>query len=89
MTNLAKLSVFALLASGLLAAGAAEAGGFRHNSLAERGIIIVGGHGQAGEAVSLNPQPLPPKELGRIRHRGDFVSLNPQPLPPKELGRFR
>jgi hypothetical protein len=32
-----------------------------------------------GEAVTLNPQPLPPRW-------GDAVSLNPQPLPPRVQG---
>lgn len=37
-----------------------------------------------GNAVSLNPQPLPPKVLGtNSLQLGDTVSLNPQPLPPK------
>lgn len=31
------------------------------------------------DLVALNPQPLPPKEIGR---RFDLASLNPQPLPP-------
>jgi hypothetical protein len=37
-----------------------------------------------GDAVSLNPQPLPPK-IGNVSavKPGDAVSLNPQPLPPK------
>ena len=34
--------------------------------------------------VTLNPQPLPPKET-ITSHPGDAVSLNPQPLPPKEV----
>lgn len=42
-----------------------------------------------GNEVSLNPQPLPPKESGfkasAIQLRtGAEVSLNPQPLPPRE-----
>ncbi|HEY8749066.1 MAG TPA: hypothetical protein VIM11_13875 [Tepidisphaeraceae bacterium] len=39
-----------------------------------------------GAAVSLNPQPLPPKVayLSRLSP-GSTVSLSPQPLPPKEL----
>ena len=36
--------------------------------------------------VTLNPQPLPPKESQASRP-GDAVSLNPQPLPPKETSR--
>ncbi|MCU1678775.1 MAG: hypothetical protein JWM93_3533 [Frankiales bacterium] len=37
---------------------------FAHpDRLKERGIIIVGGAGDPGESVSLNPQPLPPREL--------------------------
>lgn len=34
------------------------------------------------DAVALNPQPLPPKEIGAVRNF-DAVLLNPQPLPPK------
>jgi hypothetical protein len=33
--------------------------------------------------VSLNPQPLPPRESRTRTSLGDQVSLNPQPLPPK------
>jgi len=36
----------------------------------------------AGDAVSLNPQPLPPKVGDTASHFGG-VMLNPQPLPPK------
>jgi len=38
------------------------------------------------DAVALNPQPLPPRELalGSLRNRFDAVALNPQPLPPRE-----
>jgi len=38
------------------------------------------------EAVALNPQPLPPRELGlsSLLNRLDAVALNPQPLPPRE-----
>lgn len=41
-----------------------------------------------GDAVSLNPQPLPPVEIAARphSHRGDEVALNPQPLPPRWLG---
>lgn len=35
-----------------------------------------------GSNVSLNPQPLPPKEMQSSLSR---ISLNPQPLPPKSL----
>ncbi|HSW25957.1 MAG TPA: hypothetical protein VLJ62_24565 [Burkholderiaceae bacterium] len=39
------------------------------------------------DAVALNPQPLPPRELGGSLHgRLNAVALNPQPLPPHELG---
>ncbi len=56
------------------------------------GIITVGGKKSVsnsslklGDAVSLNPQPLPPKDASRmIVDFGDKVSLNPQPLPPKQ-----
>jgi len=39
--------------------------------------------GGLGAKVSLNPQPLPPKESSLAAALGDKVSLNPQPLPPK------
>jgi hypothetical protein len=45
-----------------------------------------------GSEVSLNPQPLPPKEgrlKAKISRKGDESSLNPQPLPPKESGASR
>jgi hypothetical protein len=38
---------------------------------------------QPGQAVSLNPQPLPPKWGAVGTQPGAAVSLNPQPLPPK------
>jgi len=42
-----------------------------------------------GEAVGLNPQPLPPKDMGsKVRLKknlGEAVGLNPQPLPPKDM----
>ena len=34
------------------------------------------------DAVALNPQPLPPKEIGSAVRNYDAVMLNPQPLPP-------
>ena len=39
------------------------------------------------DAVALNPQPLPPKEIGAgsFVNRFDAVAVNPQPLPPREL----
>ncbi len=42
----------------------------------------------AAAAVALNPQPLPPAELGTTlgAHAGDMVAINPQPLPPREFG---
>lgn len=43
-----------------------------------------------GGPVSLNPQPLPPKESAASRsiyNKGSRVQLNPQPLPPKALPR--
>jgi hypothetical protein len=42
--------------------------------------------GHSLDAVALNPQPLPPRELamGSLFSRFDAVSLNPQPLPPRE-----
>lgn len=39
-----------------------------------------------GSEVALNPQPLPPGDLGGV-FLGDEVALNPQPLPPKLLKR--
>jgi hypothetical protein len=72
----------------------ASAGDFNANSFGDirpgfgdRAIIIVGGH-NPGDAVSLNPQPLPPKSYFRRPNIGDEVSLNPQPLPPRSY-RFR
>jgi hypothetical protein len=35
------------------------------------------------DAVSLNPQPLPPRTLRSTNSFGSAVSLNPQPLPPR------
>jgi hypothetical protein len=35
------------------------------------------------DAVALNPQPLPPKEIGTSVRNFDTVMLNPQPLPPE------
>jgi hypothetical protein len=41
--------------------------------------------GHSFDAVTLNPQPLPPREaLLTLHNRFDAVSLNPQPLPPRE-----
>ena len=37
------------------------------------------------DAVSINPQPLPPKQLPSKLSLGDAISLNPQPLPPRYL----
>ena len=38
------------------------------------------------DAQSLNPQPLPPKEVGsQLFSKLNLQALNPQPLPPKEL----
>jgi hypothetical protein len=62
---------------------------------ADKSTIIVSGQGATpvtkssalpvfgsrGDAVALNPQPLPPKTMAT--RRGDAVALNPQPLPPK------
>ena len=36
-----------------------------------------------GDRVSLNPQPLPPKNAFSTSSFGSAVSLNPQPLPPR------
>jgi len=42
---------------------------FAHpDKLAEHGIIIVGGAGDPGESVSLNPQPLPTHEIDLSAH---------------------
>lgn len=62
-----------------------------NQKLTNSGIIIIGGKNAAlnstmkpGDAVTLNPQPLPPKVLGQaVMNLGDTVTLNPQPLPPK------
>ena len=35
-----------------------------------------------GEAVSLNPQPLPPRYVNGFVNPGDIVGFNPQPDPP-------
>jgi hypothetical protein len=41
------------------------------------------------DAQSLNPQPLPPKEVGSQPFRKlSLQALNPQPLPPKDLSRL-
>ena len=37
-----------------------------------------------GDWVTLNPQPLPPRNLTTMRP-GGWVMLNPQPLPPRNL----
>jgi hypothetical protein len=37
-----------------------------------------------GDWVTLNPQPLPPRNLTTMRP-GGWVMLNPQPLPPRIL----
>ena len=43
--------------------------------------------GKSLDAVALNPQPLPPRELGgSLLGRLNAAALNPQPLPPHELG---
>ena len=43
--------------------------------------------GRSLDAVALNPQPLPPRELsGSLLGRLHAAALNPQPLPPHELG---
>ena len=44
----------------------------------EQSVLYISALGRAG-AVSLNPQPLPPK----VFNPGGRVSLNPQPLPPR------
>ena len=46
----------------------------------------IGPVAHPGDAVALNPQPLPPREmlLGALSHHFDAVALNPQPLPPRE-----
>jgi hypothetical protein len=36
-----------------------------------------------GDMVSLNPQPLPPKNAFSPSNFGSAVSMNPQPLPPR------
>ena len=53
--------------------------------------IVIGVHQRAQlarnfDAQSLNPQPLPPKEVGsQLFPKLNSRALNPQPLPPKEL----
>ena len=43
-------------------------------------LNVATGTVRPGDRVSINPQPLPPRVLGRP---GDEVSINPQPLPPR------
>jgi hypothetical protein len=54
--------------------------------------LIAPSAGRRFDAVTLNPQPLPPKEAelnARLSPslfvRFDAVALNPQPLPPREI----
>ncbi|MGZ3411051.1 MAG: hypothetical protein ACXWJW_04310 [Xanthobacteraceae bacterium] len=41
-----------------------------------------------GTNVTINPQPLPPKEGHQFLSPGTNVTINPQPLPPKEGHQF-
>ena len=53
--------------------------------------IVIGAYQRAQlvrnfDAQSLNPQPLPPKEVGsQLFRKPNSLALKPQPLPPKEL----
>jgi hypothetical protein len=73
-----------------LAAISAAASALAHSQLvAQTNLPLpdpIGPVAHAGDAVSLNPQPLPPREmlLGALSHHFDAVALNPQPLPPRE-----
>lgn len=52
-------------------------------------MAALAGFSRYSDAVALNPQPLPPKEINFadfLKGPADLVSLNPQPLPPKEIG---
>jgi hypothetical protein len=60
--------------------------------LAESSLAAESGKPQPGDESSLNPQPLPPRNLFSRAAIGSLdlspggdVALNPQPLPPKEL----
>ena len=44
---------------------------------------VATGSVRPGDLVSLNPQPLPPKEVDSFDRVGGRVSINPQPLPPR------
>lgn len=83
-TRLINAAIAFALAATSFSATAGEFGGagLKKRTLNERGIIIVGGK-SPGDAVSLNPQPLPPKVFSGIGGIGDQVALNPQPLPPR------
>ena len=68
----------------------AAASAVAHSQLAAQTHLPVpdpiGPVAHPGDALALNPQPLPPREtlLGALSHRFDAVALNPQPLPPRE-----
>jgi hypothetical protein len=66
-------------------------GGMLRAQLAESTLMAGAGRSLPGDDASLNPQPLPPRELlsrlasvARELQLGDEVTLNPQPLPPRE-----
>lgn len=86
----------ALVATAVFAVGPAVAAGpptlplgnsvvsVNWTSLAKRQTTTI----RPADMASLNPQPLPPKDLKRPVWLafGNEVMLNPQPLPPKQWG---
>ncbi|MBN9335858.1 hypothetical protein [Devosia sp.] len=56
------------------------------------GVVEAAPMFKPGQQVSLNPQPLPPKEATALNPQPlppvAAKALNPQPLPPKENGLF-
>jgi hypothetical protein len=87
MQDIGKFALGALLvATGLAAVHPSQAQGpMRLTKLQQSAINIVSGK---GGYASLNPQPLPPKDLVAIitlPQDSSPVALNPQPLPPKGL----
>ena len=69
--------------------GPRETGGLSH--IAESALSLLTSHTlpssiqSPGSAVTINPQPLPPKDMLQASslNPGVLVSLNPQPLPPE------
>ena len=66
----------------LLAIGLVTASGIGEGGAATAGKLLSKRNLRPGDAVMLNPQPLPPKEMGGLGLGGE-VMLNPQPLPPR------